>query len=42
MDDFDDDDYQGIDHVKIKGKSNKATIKLVDPVQFVIDGGQKS
>ena len=38
-DGFDDDDYDCIQHVKMKGKSKTYTTKLVDPIQYIVNGG---
>lgn len=38
---FDDDDFDCIQHVKMKGKSKTYTTKIVDPVQYIINGGQQ-
>ena len=41
-DGFDDDDYDCIQHVKMKGKSKTYTTKIVDPIQYIVNGGQQS
>ena len=38
-DGFDDDDFDCIQHVKMKGKSKTYTTKVVDPIQYMINSG---